>query len=104
MRAIETIDFLNEIQCFSDFNTSRMMGGPRTPQKTTKINDFGSRIEISSSNPDRNDRMDLAHLFGIVNWPGKALFGSKSMKVFKKYPFSIIWPQNRVLGLIFCAD
>mgnify|MGYP000209219076 CR=1 FL=1 len=39
-----------------------------------------SRIEIASSSPDRNHRTDLAHLFGIVNWPGKAMFGSKSMK------------------------
>ena len=47
----------------------------------TKIDDFGSRIELSSSNPDRNDRTDLPHLFGIVNGPGKAIFGSKIMKM-----------------------
>ena len=68
----------------TDFNTSRMMGGPRTLQKTTKIDDFGSRIELSSSNPDRNDRTDLPHLFGIVNRPGKAVFGSKMKKWLKK--------------------
>ena len=88
---------------FTDFNTSRMMGGPRTPQKTTKIDDFGSRIELSSSNPDRNDRTDLPHLFGIVNGPGKAIFGSKMRKLLKKYQFSIFWLQNRILGLIFGA-
>ena len=79
------------------------MGGPGPSPKTTKINDFGSKIEISSSNPDRNDRTDLAHLFGIVNWPGHVIFGSKSRKMLNKYPFSVIRPQNRALGLIFYA-
>ena len=49
--------------------------------KKTNINDFGFRIEISSSNPGQNDRTDLAHLFSIVAWPGKAIFGSKSRKM-----------------------
>ena len=45
--------------------------------KTTKIIDFGFRIEISTSRPGQIDLQDLPHLFSIVAWPGKPIFGSK---------------------------
>ena len=79
------------------------MGGPGTPQKTITTDDFGFRIEISSSNPGQNDRTDLAHLFSIVAWPGKAIFASKSRNRLEKLRFSRFRSQNRALALICCA-
>ena len=56
--------------------------------KTTKIIDFGFRIEISTSRPGQIDLQDLPHLFSIVAWPGKPIFGSKTRKRIKNIDFS----------------
>ena len=56
--------------------------------KTTKIIDFGFRIEISTSRPGQIDLQDGARLFSIVAWPGKPIFGSKIRKRMKNIDFS----------------
>ena len=46
-------------------------------EKLTKTNDFGFRIEISTSRPGQIDLQDGARLFSIMAWPGKPIFGLK---------------------------
>ena len=49
-------------------------------EKPTKTDDFGFRIEISTSRPGQNHFQDLPHLSSIVTWPGDLIFASKMRK------------------------
>ena len=50
----------------------------------TKTNDFGFRIEISTSRPGQNHFQNLPHLSSIVTWPGDLIFASKMRKRIEK--------------------